>query len=243
MTAIAVLTLVLSPFAGVLLWALMLRHVELAPEAADARIVAPADVAPFFAWARNVKAPDPLGREAIWRGAIEVGAVIVALWALAAEARDPALVWPSAALGWLLLAASAVDMRERLLPDEINLAIGALGLLQAFAFGGGGGLLDAAVGAAVGLAAFAVFSAVYARLRGRTGLGLGDAKLLGALGAWVGWQGLPSLAAIGAGLALVWAVADAVIRRRPLRGDASLPLGPFLALGGWLVWLYGPIGV
>jgi leader peptidase (prepilin peptidase)/N-methyltransferase len=239
MTWVAVSALVLSPFAGVLLWALVLRHVPLAAEAAAARIATPLDAAPVLAWARRLGVAGPLGREAAWRGAVEIGAIAVAGWSLAALPGD--LVWPSCALGWLLLAAAAIDARVRLLPNEINLAIAALGLAQA-ALPGGRTPVDAAIGAAVGVAALALFAAAYARLRGRQGLGLGDAKLLGALGAWVGWQGLASIVTIAAGAALAWAALDALVHKRPLRGDLALPFGPFIALAGWLVWLYGPIG-
>ena len=77
---------------------------------------------------------------------------------------------------------------------------------------------------------------VYRRLRGREGMGLGDAKLLGAAGAWVGWQGLAGVLLIAA----VTGLATAVVLRRTSLSDA-LPFGPFLALGIWLTWLYGPL--
>jgi mannitol/fructose-specific phosphotransferase system IIA component (Ntr-type) len=43
-------------------------------------------------------------------------------------------------------------------------------------------------------------------IRKRDGLGLGDAKLLAGTGAWVGWQGLPSVVLIAAVLGLVMAL-------------------------------------
>ncbi len=237
---IAASALVLAPLAGVLIWALMLRHVALAPEAAGARIATPLDALPVVGWARALGAPAARRREALWRAGIELAAVGVAVWALLT--LPASLVWPSCALGWLLLAAGAIDAREGLLPDEINLAIAALGLVQA-ALPGERALLDAVIGAAAGLLVLAAFAAGYARLRGREGLGLGDAKLLGALGAWVGWQGLAGVVMVAAALGLAWAALEALARRRPMRGDLSLPLGPFLALGGWLIWVYGPIGL
>lgn len=96
----------------------------------------------------------------------------------------------------------------------------------------------------VGFAVFAFIAKLYRRIRGRDGLGLGDAKLLGALGAWVGWQGLPTVVLYAAGAGLLWALARSLVRPgrfKPLDPKQRLPFGPFLCLAGWLVWLYGPL--
>ncbi|MBD3835325.1 A24 family peptidase, partial [Brevundimonas sp.] len=73
-------------------------------------------------------------------------------------------------------------------------------------------------------------------------LGGGDPFLFAGAGAWVGWMGLPSvlLWACAAGLSVVFA--QLVVRRRVSGGD-RLPFGVFLAMGIWLTWLYGPLGL
>lgn len=69
----------------------------------------------------------------------------------------------------------------------------------------------------------------YHRRTGIDGLGLGDAKLFGAAGAWLGWQMLPHvlLAASLAGL-----VAAGLLRRR------RIAFGPWIAAGFFAVWLW-----
>ena len=66
-------------------------------------------------------------------------------------------------------------------------------------------------------------------------------KLLAAAGAFVSWEGLPSVvliaAMIGLGLALTRG-----LRGNGLTLDDRLAFGPALCLGVWLVWLYGPFG-
>ena len=176
---------------------------------------------------------------------IELGALAVALWAVAALPGWTA--WAAAALGWGLLALAAIDLRHFLLPDALTLPLLCLGLALAAmgwaAPGLGWGVtpLDAAIGAAAGFAAFALIGWLYARVRGCAGIGGGDAKLLAAAGAWAGWQALPSVVLIAAlaGLAASLALA-AVKRHRPGWRD-RLPFGPYLALGMWLVVLYGPL--
>jgi leader peptidase (prepilin peptidase)/N-methyltransferase len=77
---------------------------------------------------------------------------------------------------------------------------------------------------------------LYRRLRQREGLGLGDAKFSAAIGAWVGWQGLPTMLLWGSMLGLLFAIA-LTLRGMRLRLSDRLPFGVFLAAGGWLVWL------
>ena len=82
---------------------------------------------------------------------------------------------------------------------------------------------------------------VYQRLRGRQGMGSGDPILFAGVGAWVGWQGLPSalLWACAAGFSIVLTF---LITRRGVSATDRLPFGTFLAIGLWLTWLYGPLG-
>jgi leader peptidase (prepilin peptidase) / N-methyltransferase len=97
---------------------------------------------------------------------------------------------------------------------------------------------------AAALAGYAALLAVevgYRRLRGRDGLGRGDAKLLGAIGAWVGLQGLAACLFVAASAGIVFILAGSRLRGTEVRGDVAIAFGPFLALGGWLTWLYGPL--
>jgi leader peptidase (prepilin peptidase)/N-methyltransferase len=87
------------------------------------------------------------------------------------------------------------------------------------------------LGAGLGYASLAAFGALYFRLRGREGLGLGDAKLFAAGGAWLGWQALPLVLAVAAVTGLVFALAA---RRRPA---PHIAFGPWLALGIWIGWI------
>ena len=74
-------------------------------------------------------------------------------------------------------------------------------------------------------------------MRGREGLGLGDAKLLGALGAWFGWQALPFILLAASSLGMVAVLASLALGQRVDR-QTRVPLGTCLAvaaLPGWWV--------
>ena len=79
-------------------------------------------------------------------------------------------------------------------------------------------------------------------LIGSEGLGRGDAKLIAAIGARVSWQGLPTVIVLGTASGRAFALLQSFAGRKAGL-DTRLPFGSLLALGGWLVRLYGPLVV
>jgi leader peptidase (prepilin peptidase) / N-methyltransferase len=169
--------------------------------------------------------------------AVEFAALAVALTALTVDEAETA--WLDALLGWWLLALAWIDFRRWILPDALTLPLILAGLLAAVAFDPDS-LAERALGAAVGYIALRLLGSVYARLRGREGLGQGDAKLLAAAGAWLGALALPQVILIAAVSALITAAALR-LSGMPLRAHSALPFGPFLALAIWALWLFGPL--
>jgi len=149
------------------------------------------------------------------------------------------IAWAGAGFGWALLTLARIDQEHYFLPDAITLPLTLAGLAMAWLIDAPT-LLDHVIGAVAGFGFFMGVAWLYRLLRRRDGLGGGDAKLLGALGAWVAWQGLPTviLYAAASGLALTLALAA---RGRRLELGHRMPFGPHLCLAGWLVWLYGPL--
>ena len=167
--------------------------------------------------------------------AIELAALAVAVVALAID--DATSAWLDALLGWWLLALAWIDLRRWILPDGLTLPLILTGLVAALAFDPDT-LAERALGAALGYAALRLVAWAYVRLRGREGLGQGDAKLLSAGGAWLGVLALPQLILIAAVGALL-AAAALRLSGTPLRAQSALPFGPFLALAIWALWLFG----
>lgn len=171
--------------------------------------------------------------------AIETACLAIAAWSGATQSG--ATILATALLGWGLLTVAIVDAEHLWLPDVLTWPLGLAGWLVTVALGLAAPW-EPLVGAAVGYGALAAIAFAYAKLRGRQGMGDGDPRLLGAIGAWVGWIGLPSVLvwACAAGLSL--AAAQAVVRRR-LDTAQPLPFGTFLAIGAWFTWLWGPMAV
>ena len=170
---------------------------------------------------------------------IELAALAVAL--SAATVLSGWLIWVSLGLGWTLLTLAAIDYRELMLPDALTLPLIPAGLVVAWMIDPGL-LAGHALGALAGFAALAAIAGAYRRARDREGLGLGDAKLLAAAGAWLGWQALPSVVLIAAASGLALALA-AALGGAKLAWTSRIAFGPHLALAFWLVWLFGPISI
>lgn len=162
---------------------------------------------------------------------VELAALVPAV--LAVALLEPLAAFLAACVGWILLAAALVDRRTLLLPDLLTLPLLAAGLLGAWAGLAPASPLGGLAGALLGFAGTALIGELYHRLRGREGLGLGDAKLLAAAGAWLGPAPLPLVLLVGAASALLAALATGA-HRRP---DEPIPFGPWLALGFWSVLL------
>jgi leader peptidase (prepilin peptidase)/N-methyltransferase len=170
--------------------------------------------------------------------AAKLTAAMIAMAVWGYWAAPPHLLLPTCVLGWALIVLAAVDFAAMRLPDAITLPLIALGLLV-MARLPDLSLLDRMIGAAAGYGVFAGLGLLYHRLRGRHGLGLGDAKLAAAAGAWLGWATLPLFILLACLGGIAWAGLRMIRTRDSLH--TPLPFGVPLAAAFWLVWLYAPL--
>jgi leader peptidase (prepilin peptidase)/N-methyltransferase len=203
-------------------------------------VLASRDLVPLISWAATLGRCRYCRHRLGWfYPAIEIAALLVALIAVAID--DASRAWLDCVLGWWLLMLAWIDLRQWVLPDVLTLPLIVVGLAAAAVFDPDN-LLDRALGAAVGYPTLRGLAWVYRALRQREGLGGGDAKLLSAVGAWLGLVALPEviLAAALGGLAAAGVLRLAGAR---LRASSALPFGPFLALPAWVVWMCGSVSL
>ena len=127
----------------------------------------------------------------------------------------------------VLAAASVIDLRSRRLPDYLTLPLVGLGLFRAWSIEPNS-ILPHLLAALLGFLTFYLIATFYRRVRGFDGLGLGDAKLLAAAGAWLGPLYLAPVVFVGAMLALAAALSLRLLGRQ-VSLQSTLPFGPFLS--------------
>ena len=193
------------------------------------RTLGPLELVPLVSWlaqrgrCRGCGAAIPVALPIVELGAAAIGALV-------AIAADEPLDSAWLIFGWMLLALAYLDLKAFWLPDRLTLPLMAAGLaVQALV---GEAVLSIA-GAAIGWSLLVLVAAGYRRLRGREGLGGGDPKLLGAIGAWLGPGALPIVLFAGSGAGLV-AMVGVALAGHQVTGSTRLPFGFFLAVGAAL---------
>jgi len=136
-----------------------------------------------------------------------------------------------AVLALVLIYLAYVDLRTFRLPNTITLPLIIGGILfnwcSEFHFTDRN---SAFIGAVAGYLFLWILNLVYKKLKKQDGIGMGDAKLLAGLGAWLGWATLPSTLFIASvsGLVggLIW------LKWNNQHHRQAFPFGPFLAIAG-----------
>jgi leader peptidase (prepilin peptidase)/N-methyltransferase len=162
-----------------------------------------------------------------------------------------------AAFSALLVVLVFTDWRERLLPDAVNFAGLALGLLLSFftPVGDGSALwlanrifdfpppvpilsfADAVIGALAGAGILWLFGEGYFRLRGREGMGFGDVKMMLMAGAFLGFR--RTILTILAGSLLGAFLGGGFMLLSRKGSEYELPFGSFLGIAALLVVFFG----
>jgi len=147
--------------------------------------------------------------------------------------------WPLASglvFTWILIAASGIDARTQLLPDQLTLPLLWLGLLLS--------LVSmfvtptiAIVGAAIGYLSLWSVYWLFKLATGKEGMGYGDFKLLGALGAWMGPMSLLPIVLLSSLIGAL--VGGTMLALRGQDRSTPIPFGPFIAAAGWVWFVLG----
>ena len=135
-----------------------------------------------------------------------------------------------------LMALTFIDLDTFLLPDDIVLPLLWLGLL----FNLNTGFTDiksAVIGAVAGYMALWIVFWLFKLIRGKEAMGYGDFKLLGAIGAWFGWQLLPAVILLSAVVGSVIGIYLMLFKGK--NKNYAIPFGPYLALGGIAALFFG----
>ena len=136
----------------------------------------------------------------------------------------------------MLIALAGIDVKEKLLPDQITLPllwVGLIANLNGFFVP----LTEAVIGAIAGYLVLWSVYWVFKLITGKEGMGYGDFKLLAALGAWLGWQMLPLIILVSSAVGAIIGILVIVVGGKDR--NLQIPFGPFLAAAGWIALIWG----
>jgi leader peptidase (prepilin peptidase)/N-methyltransferase len=155
----------------------------------------------------------------VWRTGIGLSTLILALFC------------------WALVVITFIDLDHRIIPDVISLPGTVLGLAASLLHGFPKPM-DSVIGVAAGGGFLFLVLFAYEKIMKDEGMGMGDVKLLGMIGAFLGWQALPVTILVSSLTGTVVGVVYATIKGESVR-KFPVPFGPFLALGAIVHLFFG----
>ena len=126
-----------------------------------------------------------------------------------------------------------IDMKHFIIPNELTFTLMVIGFIKSFdpylnqyLFPN---YLDSLIGGVIGYSIIWFIIFAYKKLRNKEGMGLGDAKLLSAIGFWFGWISIPFILFFSSFVALIFAVPGLLNKSKNM--SSQIPFGPYIILG------------
>ncbi|NBS13235.1 MAG: prepilin peptidase [Verrucomicrobia bacterium] len=170
---------------------------------------------------------------------VELGTALVftALWQL----YPPPLFIVYACLTAGLIVASGIDLDYLVIPDSLTMGGMVAGICASYllpelqnAKNPTDGMIQSVLGASVGGGILWITARVASWFLQKEAMGIGDAKLLAALGAFLGWPSIPFILAVSSLAGTL--VGMGIIKRRKRKLGIKIPYGPYLALAA-ILWI------
>jgi leader peptidase (prepilin peptidase)/N-methyltransferase len=137
--------------------------------------------------------------------------------------------------GCAMIVLFVIDLQHRILPNVITLPGIVVGFLLSEV--AGPGWLASAIGIAVGAGSLFVIAEVYYRVRHEEGLGMGDVKMLGMIGAFLGWKLVLVTLVLSSVAGSIVGIGVLITKKESLK--YALPFGTFLAVAAMVAAVGG----
>ena len=135
-----------------------------------------------------------------------------------------------------LIVLAVIDMREQILPDQITLPLVWVGLIASI-LGYWSNPTSAIIGASLGYLSLWSVVHLFKWITGKEGMGYGDFKLNAAIGAWLGWQMVPTVILVSSFLGAIIGLFAIIFLGHDRRSPFAF--GPYLCLAGWVAMEWG----
>ena len=126
-----------------------------------------------------------------------------------------------------------IDLKHFIIPNELTYPLMAIGFLKSFDPNLNLDLfpnaLNSLIGGVFGFIIIWLIIFIYKKFRNKEGMGLGDAKLLSAIGFWFGWVSIPFVIFFSSVVALLSVIPDLIKSKKNL--SSQIPFGPYIIIG------------
>ena len=126
-----------------------------------------------------------------------------------------------------------IDLDHYIIPNELTFPLMLIGFVKSFDPNINLNLfpnyLDSLIGGALGYILIWGLITLYLKIRNKEGMGLGDAKLLSAIGFWFGWISIPFVIFLSSVIALLSVIPSLLKKSKSM--SSQIPFGPFIILG------------
>ena len=126
-----------------------------------------------------------------------------------------------------------IDMKHFIIHNDLTFTLMVIGFIKSFdpylnqyLFPN---YLNSLIGGVMGYSIIWFIIFAYKKLRNKEGMGLGDAKLLSAIGFWFGWISIPFILFFSSFVALIFAVPGLLNKSKNM--SSQIPFGPYIILG------------
>ena len=126
-----------------------------------------------------------------------------------------------------------IDLKHFIIPNELTITLMVIGIIKSIDpdlnYEIFPNFINSVLGGVIGYMLIWLIILFYKKVRNKEGMGLGDAKLLSAIGFWFGWVSLPFILFFSSFIALVSVLPDLIKNKKNL--TSQIPFGPFIILG------------
>ena len=126
-----------------------------------------------------------------------------------------------------------IDLKHFIIPNTLTFPLMAIGFIKSFDPNLNTSIfpnyLNSLLGGIIGYLIIWTIIYLYKKFRNIEGMGLGDAKLLSAIGFWFGWISLPFIIFISSLVALLVVAPSLVNKSKKM--SSEIPFGPYIIIG------------
>lgn len=134
----------------------------------------------------------------------------------------------------LLIIVTFIDLDHRIIPNSISLPGVLIGFIASF-FMPWLNWSDSLLGVVLGGGSLLLVAVVYKLVAKREGMGMGDVKLLGMIGAFLGWKSIFPIIFVASLVGSIVGVSQMLFKGADSK--LALPFGPFLSLAS-LIYIF-----